>query len=310
VSVLKRIVVFLIVLLSFCSVVMASQPLMVMDVSDSNSLPQRFRTTNDTVKSDKVMNLSLEGLDELHILGSAQFSAEQLPLVLTQISSKKVTIVDLREECHGYIYGLAVSWYGAHNQANKGKPLEEIVTEEASRLDGIMNSRQAKLIMSFDKQRLSEDKVQDIEVNDVMVESRLAELNHVGYVRLPVTDRMAPGNESIDKFVEFVKKMPPDMWLYFHCRAGHGRTTTFMLLYDILRNGKKLPLADLAERQYLLGGVDLLVSPPKEVSNKYQDYVRRAQLIKLFYEYVKTSPDDLPVPWSEWVKEHDERVGE
>ena len=33
-------------------------------------------------------------------------------------------------------------------------------------------------------------------------------------------------------------------------------------------------------------------------------YKEKAKLLTKFYEYVTTSPDDLPVKWSQWVKEH------
>ncbi len=49
-----------------------------------------------------------------------------------------------------------------------------------------------------------------------------------------VTDDMAPDAAQTDRFVEFCRTMAPGTWLHIHCRAGHGRTTTFMVMYLLL----------------------------------------------------------------------------
>ena len=42
--------------------------------------------------------------------------------------------------------------------------------------------------------------------------------------------------DMINYFLDFVKNQPKDSWLHFHCKEGIGRTTTFMIMYDIIKN--------------------------------------------------------------------------
>lgn len=65
----------------------------------------------------------------------------------------------------------------------------------------------------------------------------------LNYIRIPVQDRHGPDDDTVNAFVTFVKTLPEDVWLHFHCLAGEGRTTTFMVIYDILRNAPLVPYA-------------------------------------------------------------------
>ena len=42
---------------------------------------------------------------------------------------------------------------------------------------------------------------------------------------------------------------------HFHCKEGIGRTTTFMIMYDIMKNYKEVSLNDIIKRQYLPSGI-------------------------------------------------------
>lgn len=56
------------------------------------------------------------------------------------------------------------------------------------------------------------------------------------YVRFATTDSSWPEPQTVDRFVEFVRNLPENTWLHFHCHAGHGRTTSFVAMYDRMRN--------------------------------------------------------------------------
>ena len=59
----------------------------------------------------------------------------------------------------------------------------------------------------------------------------------------------------IDYFIDFVQSQPNGSWLHFHCKEGIGRTTTFMIMYDIMKNHKDVELNDIIKRQVILSGM-------------------------------------------------------
>ncbi len=77
---------------------------------------KKFRKSSDISNVEKNKNINLSGLNTLNISGSKQFSEQNLPLIISNIkTSLPITVVDLRQESHGFINGLPVSW------ANKKK---------------------------------------------------------------------------------------------------------------------------------------------------------------------------------------------
>ncbi|MBO0694928.1 MAG: protein tyrosine phosphatase, partial [Verrucomicrobia bacterium] len=90
-------------------------------------------------------------------------------------------------------------------------------------------------------------------------------------------------------------------WAHFHCEAGLGRTTTFMVLYDMLRNATRVSLEDIVRRQAILGyGYDVL-QPPEAGNWKAPYMTERAEFIRVFYDYARANPNGRPQLWSEWL---------
>src|ERR1043166_4524010 len=86
------------------------------------------------------------------------------------------------------------------------------------------------------------------------------------YVRITVTDHTRPLDDEVDRFVLAVRALPGNAWAHFHCEAGLWRTTTFMVLYDMLRNANRVSLEDIVRRQQIPSyGYDGL--PPDEPGN-------------------------------------------
>jgi hypothetical protein len=83
-------------------------------------------------------NLNLKGLNKLNISASQQFSEHNLPLLVKAIdTSLPITVVDLRQEFHGFINGLAVSWIDLKNNVNKGLTREQVLKDEANKLKSV-----------------------------------------------------------------------------------------------------------------------------------------------------------------------------
>jgi protein-tyrosine phosphatase len=121
-------------------------------------------------------------------------------------------------------------------------------------------------------------------------------------VRITVTDHTRPFDDEVDRFILAVRALPDSAWAHFHCEAGLGRTTTFMVLYDMLRNANRVSLEDIVGRQRILSnGYDVLL--PDEPGNWKAPYAAdRAEFVRAFYNYARANPNGRPELWTEWLK--------
>ena len=283
---------------------------------DAAELPHNFRTAtspfqarNDAAKFgvDPNYTPSREGLDALPLSGSAEFSAPAFHALLNDLHARAVgaiCIVDLRQESHGFMNGNAVSWYGKHDWGNIGRTQHEALHDESARI----RSAQGKdvVLAHLDKKKQPKNP-QTVRVTEAMTERELVESAGVRYVRLAVTDHKWAEPQTIDAFVDLVKKMPAGTWMHFHCQAGKGRTTSFMAMYDMMKN-PSVPLKDILYRQYLLGGAYLAYDPTTQHAAtgwEDADYHHKTEMIAKFYDYVQQNHGNgYAVPWSTWLKKN------
>jgi hypothetical protein len=282
---IKKIFLCIGLLVSFCAVAFAQNILLSSDAKDAQKLPKNFRMFADTKLS-----------------GSAQFSEGNLQLMKKTIPADKITIVDLRQESHGLVNGIAVSWYAARNEINKGKGLPEIVTDEQGRLNSLLQTSEVVIATKTKKnpdtgeQFATETKT--IKAERVATEEQLVQSMGFNYFRLPVPDHRRPTNSDVDQFIAFFKALPPDTWVHFHCKAGRGRTTTFMVMYDMMKNAKTTSMENILARHAEAGGIDF--------NAEYKDWRQQAAeertaFIKDFYQYCQANNDGYSTSWSAWV---------
>jgi hypothetical protein len=274
---------------------------LILDSPDRPGLPRHFHTAGDGWSPDLADPPSRQGLDGLRVSGSAQFSRAQL-LELLERLPRPLTVVDLRQESHGFLSGQAVSWYGPRDWASQGKTLDQVHEDEMVLLEraSTLGRLQAAEIIRLDPQGgIAQAEQFILEVTSAQTEAQLLAMYGLGYLRLPVTDHLRPTDQVVEEFMAFWRGMPAETWLHFHCHGGAGRTTTFMLMADILANAHQVSFVDLARRQQLLGGVDLLNSPPGNW--KREGYQERAAFLQAFYYYVRQSPPGRPGSWTAWL---------
>jgi hypothetical protein len=237
------------------------------------------------------------GLLFLHASGSSQFSERNLIWIKNKLDKYKVTIVDLRQEAHGFLNSLPISWYMGENQVNRGKTLLQIEADEESRLNSLLDNRSAavyslSLPEESDELRMGLDP-QLLAVSDTATEKQVCADIGLYYMRLPVADYQHPSDDDVDRFVSLVRSMDADSWLHIHAGSADGRTTMFLAMFDMMHNAKSIGLEEIVKRQWLLGGVELFSFYPEAQAN----FIRR------FYQYCQNSADGFPQPWSEWLKE-------
>ena len=301
----------LIILCQTLLVAMASdspkEPVLKVDRQDLSQLPRNFRISNDpftsTLKDGTTP--SRIGMDNVRASASSIFSEKEFEQVLAKIpvSSQQVIVVDLRQESHGYLNGTAVSWFLPNNWGNDGKRLADVKKIEAEQLNKALVSSPIT-VYNFDDDKNVPTTSFQMDVIRARTEEAMVKEHGAGYYRLPLSDHFRPEDEYVDEFVEWHRNLPKDAWLHIHCFAGMGRTTVFMNMVDILQNAKKVNFEDIVGRQGLIGNVDLRDIDGK-LNWKRKAYIERLQFTKHFYEYVKQSPKDFPVKYSDWAKKHE-----
>lgn len=292
-------------LLALASVVSAAEPAWRLDEGADVTEPRNFRISSDdwhVEPEDEVP--SRDGLQSLHASGSAQLNEKSIASLFSILSAvapdaSRIYMVDLRQESHGFADGLAVSWYTKKNQGNAGKSDEEAAADETERLGNLLGRE----ITFLPKGKTDKKRIGAITFapQRVQTEKELAEAAGFRYARFYVTDKTWPEPETVDAFLDFVSSLPENAWLHFHCRAGHGRTTSFLAIYDMLKN-PGVSSDDVLERQYLLGGTDLTVVNGNEWEAERKAY--RLEMLRLFPLFVSERREKGPsLSWSAWLAE-------
>lgn len=285
-----------------------------LDSAGKTELPRHFRTAQDAFHAPaKRFHLaagyvpSREGLDSLSISGSAAFTPAQLKNVVAKLREKTagpIYDVDLRQESHGFLDDIPVSWYGRRDWANIGKSHGAVRADERRRLRAACGH--TAYIASLDKHKLPKGGT----VRRVMryaTEREVAEAAGMRYVRITATDHVWPSAEEIDRFIRFYRTVPKDAWLHFHCEAGVGRTTAFMVMTDMMRN-PGVPLGDILCREHEIGGFYYGAYPIEAGSDadwKTPYYEEKVRMMAHFYQYVQAChADGYRTSWSSWLKAH------
>ncbi|MCQ2969779.1 MAG: phosphatase [Clostridium sp.] len=243
--------------------------LIVNDSHLTTGLPERFRE-----------------LTNLNISGSAQFTPSQIENIKNSINKPDICIVDLRQESHGFINDLAISFYKTGKYLNNGFTTEETISAEDKLLNSIkLNSK----INIYDKLGKF---LKEITVDFVSNENNVVSKEGLKYERFAVKDGGIPSPIVIDNFINFIKNKPENQHIHFHCHDGRGRTTTFMVLYQIMSDIDNLSLDQILCYQYNMGGIILT------------DDIDRAYFLNSFYNYVKENKaNNYTVNFSDWIKQ-------
>ena len=229
--------------------------------------------------------------ESLRIAGGGQPSKTTLAHLHEQLGLSIATplwVIDLRQESHGYLNEDAVSWHGVANAANRGKAAESVERDEQQRLaEAIDTNVQAVPMGHYDEAHIPYTFAEA--VTGFATERHIARKSGLGYVRIAATDMRWPEPQAIDDFVRFYRSLPQEHgWLYFHCQAGQGRTTTFMVLYEILER-PDCTADEAIAHQRTLGGADLSSGARYEGICRFAQYVRANRAT------------DFAQSWSDWL---------
>ena len=252
---------------------------------------------------------SRQGLDGLNISGSSRFSLRQLKalddFVNQKASGKTKVLIDLRSECHGFLNGHHVSWYGYINWSNIGKHRDEILQEEQQLFkDVIGKTVLAGKIGSSNNFVMTDSMWITVTADETKTEKEVMESMGWEYRRVTALDHVFPNDETLDQFLEVYRELPENAWVHFHCQAGRGRTTMYMVFFDMLRN-PDVPMKDIFYRHAKLGGISLYYQGDRANEQPWRVslFTELYYLAPLLYDYVQANKaNGYQVSWSEWKK--------
>lgn len=224
-------------------------------------------------------------LQDLRISGSAFPNLNVLDDLVKEkkVSPDKVYIFDLTYEKMPYLDQHALKWYGYKDISKISDPWLEKSFSRA-----LFLSAKAKYF-----ELKSGKKLTDLKESDLLSEKEVIEKRGYHYLE-PMPANWLDDWSFVDELVRVFKTLPDDAWLYFHCAHGHGRTTTSMLIYDIFKSDKTIPLRHILKRQYCIGGEDVRDTKVWENSTWNTNELKaREQIIYYFYDYMH-DPEGYP----------------
>jgi hypothetical protein len=299
---MRKSMTWMLFLLMATPVVAVEPTLLVLDAKEgwSDHL-ESFRTMKSPWVRTEGKLPDREGLEDLKISGSSEFSCEGIETIRQRIPAKKIVVVDLRQESHGMVNGLPVSWEQNYNRVNAGKEEAEVAADESSRLRKLM--RAGRTLMHRLDEHWSRRKLTPVraEVTSVATEQEVVRAAGMDYERFAVTDHGHPDDEDVDRFVAVYSGAPTGTWFHFHCKAGVGRTTVFMAMADMMKNAKKVSLEDILDRQARFIQYDFRAVPPKD-SWKYPIVKARDEFLALFYRYCRANAPNFPTSFTGWKR--------
>ena len=242
-------------------------------------------------------------IKNLDASGSGQFSANELDVVRERAGGRPLTVLDLRQESHGFVGGTAVSWFGARDAANNGKAPVQIVNDESALLAGLASQTEItvqKVTGKSEDRAIGDSKPVRLPVPSVQNEQAVVGTSGAGYARVYAADYQAFTDEQVDQLVAFWQSRPPGGWVHVHCAAGQGRTTQALVLFDALENASTTSLQDIVDRQKDAGGINVL-STKSTPAWRHDGEVARVRLVRRFYEYAKEHPRGQGERWSSWA---------
>ena len=280
--------------------------MLVLDEEFTYELPRNFRTTASLFQNPENGEKlpSRAGLESLKAATSAQFSEKTLKNALKQLQGP-VWMIDLRRESHGYVNGIPISWYKPHNDSNQDLTTTALLLREQAMVLAL-NEFNPLIVQRITKKTagiIHSSEPFEVAIERLETEQQLTKRLGLEYRRLQVLDRNKPDDAVVDEFIQMIKTLPADATLYFHCRGGKGRSTTFMILYDMLKNGKTVSLVDIVLRQQLIGGVNVFNTQTKP-GGEWMAQIRidRKDFIEAFYRYATDANGYPKKTWSEWLQ--------
>ncbi len=276
-------------------------------VTDSELSSSPLRWLRDATMIADVYQGNTLGIKELTISGSEEPSEKGWKDISDYIArhgrsrNKPVVVLDLRQESHGYLNGRAITLVSEYDWINRGKSNAQSLMDQESWLNSLRHQKKISGILSsqqFASREYSHGK--NITVKRIKNEADLVSRLGFKYHRLYVTDHSAPSDSEVDAFLTLMKNVPKDTWFHVHCRGGKGRTTTFFVMYDMLKNADKVSFEEIITRHASIPPYYNLFEVNRAEPNLTPYYEQRILFLAHFYQFARQRLKGYQGTWSQW----------
>jgi len=191
------------------------------------------------------------------VTGTGQPTIDGMKKILDEAGAKNKTVrwLNMREEPVVYVNGkpynlrqaahpdknLEQTGLSAQDVEKQEEQLKKEILEEAKKNGGYIIIKDEKIdengkFVNVDRKvKVTEDSVKT--VKDVY-DDLAKEGYKVDYKRVPVSDEKPPEKKDFDELVNILKNDDPNMPTILNCHAGRGRTTTAMVVADLIKTSK------------------------------------------------------------------------
>lgn len=234
---------------------------------------------------------SRAGLGDLQISGSANINKSVLEKVEKEVKAKfphieniiVINITDEEESGNYYYKGIPITRFLYHK------------TFDERAIDPIRNQSIFKQLRSY-----LYHKIYGFDKDSIESSREFVERQGFKFIRCNAKRHYALSADNYQCLLDAINNTTKNDWIHVHCAAGHGRTTTFLVMYDIIHNASRVSLEDIVMRQYLLGGENLFIQPQAQGSWPPAEIIRRKKNIELFYRYVQDPDGFGSTSWLDW----------
>jgi len=199
-------------------------------------------------------------------------------------SKKKAVWTNLRKESVLYINGkpfnLRKSGIKENSDKNKGKTTEQIEKEERELREEVRKEIDKNggflVIQDEDKngkvfQRKIKVNKEDVKTTREVFDDLKEEGYNIDYKRVPISDEKNPEYRDLDGIRKRINGLNPEDRIIFNCHMGRGRTTTGLIIADLIRRNSD-PGVDPGER---ISKTQALREDIKEKGSEYQNNYRK-----------------------------------
>lgn len=259
-----------------------------------------FRGANDSVPLrrktiDCCRHVNTTGLDNINLYGSGIINFPHfLEHFKNTLSTNKenFVVVNLNDEEIFYYKNRSLQWYAlGYTKKNYGQKLNELRFQK----------RLYRKVINYFYGPVPLD-----DQNQINTEEDIFKALNITYLT-PLKNELAwlDNDDFMENTIRLFQSFKRDTHLYVHCLHGRGRTTTYLILYDIFRNADKVSVEDIANRHFCLGRENVMDTEvwSKKGSWTKEALMARKTLVIRFHNYMTDPRGYQYQSWTQWKKE-------